>query len=166
MAVPVQNRQFALDTNVLIDLGARKGFAHAFLQSYAIRGLAVPPTVVQELTGIAFAPSHRATTFAFEALANMRAWGIVPFDLKSVWHGITEANARKLIKLRILPEDQFNDGLILIETSLARIPNLVTSDHHLLDADKSRLTTVFGDLDLPSVQIFHPKDLLRAASGR
>ena len=54
MAAPAQRRRFALDSNVLIDLGERAAFAHNFLVAYQSQGLAVPPTVVQELTHIAF----------------------------------------------------------------------------------------------------------------
>jgi len=162
MAAPAQRPQFALDTNVLIDLGERKPFAHTFRAEYAARGLAVLPTVVQELTDVAFSDTHAAAKFAFDALANMREWSIYPIDLKAVGHGIAEADAQKLIDLKLLPEEEFNDGLILIETALASIPYLVTSDHHLLEIDKPKLIKVLGDLDLIAVQIVHPKALLRA----
>src|ERR1700678_2012400 len=156
MAVPVQRRKFALDTNVLIDLGERKSFAHTFRVAYANRGFAVPPTVVQELTSIAFSSTHRASKFAYEALSCMREWDIYPYDLKAVGHGIAEADAQKLCDLRLLPNEEFNDGLILIETALACIPCLVTSDHHLLDIDQAALIRTLGDLDLAAVQIMHP----------
>ena len=95
----------------------------------------------------------------------MRERNIFPCDLKAVGHGIAEANARKLILQRLLPEEEFNDGLILIETALARIPCLVTSDHHLLDMDQAALVNSLVGLDLDAVQIFHPKALLRAMKG-
>ena len=164
MAAPAQKPQFALDTNVLIDLGERLPFAHTFRGAYADRGLSVSPTVVQELTNIAFSKSHEASNYAFEALANMREWNIYPFDLKAVGHGIAEADAQTLIRLKLLPDDELNDGLILIETALACIPCLVTSDHHLLQIDRATLIKVLGDLDLIAVQIVHPKDLLRAVA--
>jgi len=162
MAAQVQRPQFALDTNVLIDLGERKSFAHTFREAYASRGLVVLPTVVQELTEIAFSNTHDASKFAYEALANMREWSIYPIDLKAVGHGIAETDAQKLISLKLLPEEELNDGLILIETALARIPFLVTSDRHLLEIDKPKLIRVLGDLDLSAVQIVHPRALLRA----
>jgi predicted nucleic acid-binding protein len=161
MADPVIRAKFALDTNLLIDLGERFAFAHAFLETYKSSGLAVPPTVVQELTSIAFSDDHPATKYAYEALANMREWQIYPYDLKSVGHGISEVDARKLIKAGLLPEEEFNDGLVLIETALACIPILVTSDHHLLDIDKGKLIKELGDYDLQPVTIYHPKELLR-----
>jgi len=162
MAAPLRKAQFALDTNVLIDLGERKPFAHTFRHGYVARGLAVPPTVVQELTSIGLSNTHPASEFALEALSNLREWQIYPYDLKAVGHGITELDAHKLIDRRILPADEFNDGLILIETALAGIPYLVTSDHHLLDIDRLKLSNTLADFDLAPVQIVHPKALLRA----
>jgi predicted nucleic acid-binding protein len=160
MAGPAQKIKFALDTNVLIDLGELKPFAHAFRESFEAYGLAVPPTVVQELTNISFSKTHRAAGFAYHALSCMRQWNIFPYDLRAVGHGITEADTRKLIEHRILPENEFNDGVILIETALAEVPVLVTSDRHLLRIHPARLISELADLDLPSVQIIHPKALL------
>jgi predicted nucleic acid-binding protein len=166
MAALPQKKRFALDTNVLIDLGERKPFALAFLSAYRSQGLVVPPTVVQELTHLALELSHPATKFAFEALANMRQWDIYPYDLKSVGHGITDADAQKLISGGLLPEDEFNDGLIIIETALACVPGLVTSDKHLLAVDNVNLIRVLADIDLPPVRVYHPKDLLRAVKSQ
>jgi hypothetical protein len=82
--------------------------------------------------------------------------------LKSVGHGITEEFARRLIGHELLPEDEFNDGVILAETSLANIPVLVTSDHHLLDISPEDLQPEFVAAALAPVTIAHPKALLRA----
>ena len=165
MAAIGQRKRFALDTNVLIDLGERKSFAHNFLSAYKSQGFAVPPTVVQEITDIAFSDTHKASKFAYEALSNMRQWDIFPYDLKSVGHGITELDANELIKRGLLPEEEFNDGLIVIETALACIPSLVTSDKHLLSIDAAKLIHFLGDYDLPPVTIYHPKNLLRAINA-
>jgi hypothetical protein len=118
------------------------------------------------LTHIAFSTSHHASKPAYEALANMRQWDIYPYDLMAVGHGIAEADAQKLIDLNLLPEEEFNDGLILIETALACIQCLVTSDPHLLKIDTVKLIGALGDMDLPGVQIIHPRDLAKAASAR
>jgi predicted nucleic acid-binding protein len=162
MAAPAQSRRFALDSNILIDLGERKPFALAFLSAYQSSGLAVPPTVVQELTHLALDLSHPASKFAFEALSNMRQWDIFPYDLKSVGHGITELDAQTLTRKGLLPDEEFNDGLIIIETALACLPILVTSDKHLLGINQAQLIRELGELDLPPVNIVHPKVLLRA----
>src|SRR2546427_4952646 len=53
--------------------------------------------------------------------------------------------SRRLQHQGLIPVDEFNDGLILAETSLAEIPLLVTSDKHLLEIDEDRLLLAFRD---------------------
>ena len=158
----------ALDTNVLFDLAAELDFAHSFREVYLERGYAlrIPPTVVQELTHYALEKQCAETPLALEALKRMRQCRLMPFELRSVGHGITEQFARKLIRLALLPEDEFNDGLILAETSLAAVPVLVSSDGDLLDIEPAALRVQFEVSDLPPVQIFHPKPLLWALAPK
>jgi len=161
MVVPAPQRpRFALDTNVLIDLGEGKPFAQRFLATFRGKGLAVPPTVVQELTRIA-TTDHPAKPFAWEALKNIRRWQILPYDLISVGHGITEINAKKLMASGILPDGELNDGQILVETALAFIPTLITSDIHLLGINPPQLNQQMAEFDLAPVSIYHPRDFLR-----
>lgn len=162
MAAPAIRQKFALDTNILIDLGEEKDFAHALLRAYKDKGLGVPPTVVQELTHIALYESAPVSQYALNALSKMREWEIYPYDLKAVGHGIAEEDAHKLMSSGLVPDDEFHDGLILIETALACIPVLVTSDKHLLQINPPALAQALIDLDLNPVQIAHPKQLLRA----
>jgi predicted nucleic-acid-binding protein len=135
-------------------------FAQRFLGTYRAAGLAVPPTVIQELVHIA-TTDHKAQKHAQTALANMRRWNIMPFDLISVGHGITEVNAQKLMASGVLPDGEFNDGLIVVETALAGVPNLITSDIHLLGINPAQLVQKLNEFDLPPVAIFHPMGLLR-----
>ena len=168
MAAPGPKKLLALDANLLFDLAADKDFAHTFREVYLERGdaLRVPPTVIQELSYYALEKQCAETPLALRALQQMRNWRLEPYDLKSVGHGITEQFSRKLIRLGYLPEGEFNDGLILAETSLAHIPLLVTSDAHLLDIDETKLRVCFDDADLMPVQIFHPKPLLKALAPK
>lgn len=161
MAAPVPHRpRFALDTNVLIDLGEGLPFAQRFLATFRNSGLAVPPTVVQELVFIA-SSDHPAKKHALTALVNVRRWNILPFDLIAVGHGITEVNARKLMDSGVLPEGEFNDGQIVVETSLAGVPTLITSDKHLLLINPAHLTQKLNEFHLAPVSIYHPRDFLR-----
>jgi hypothetical protein len=144
----------------LIDLGEGLPFAQRFLATFRKSGLLVPPTVVQELVAIA-SSGKPASKFAAIALTNMRRWEILPYDLQAVGHGITEVNARKLMDSGLLPEEEFNDGQIVIEVALACIPTLVTSDNHLLKINPAQLTQKLDEFHLPPVNIYHPKDLLR-----
>jgi hypothetical protein len=159
MAVPSPRKKYALDTNVLIDMAEGKSFALQFLHAYKPHVLKVPPTVVQELSALA-EKGDSVSKYAFSALSSMRSWGITPFDLIPCGHGITESQTRELIRRKLLPEEEFNDGYLLIETALALIPNLVTSDLHLLKINPQALNYALGDMDLPPVTIFHPKALL------
>ena len=168
MAAPAQKKLLALDTNLLFDLAAEKDFAHAFREVYQERGhsLVVPPMVIQELTYYALVKQCAETPLALKALQQMRAWGLTPFDLKSVGHGITDQFSEKLMRLGLLPEGEFNDGLILAETALAGIPALATSDADLLDIEEIPLRVQFEAADLLPVQICHPKLLLKAMTPK
>ena len=168
MAARGQKKRLALDTNLLFDLAAEKDFAHTFREVYQERGysLAVPPTVIQELAYCALEKQCAETPLAAKALRQLRAWGLSPFDLKSVGHGITEQFSQKLMRVGLLPEGEFNDGLILAETALAGIPVLVTSDADLLDIEEIPLRVQFEEADLPPVRICHPKLLLKAGDAK
>lgn len=164
MAGQGHGKQLALDANLVFDLAAGKDFAQTFREVFQERGyqLRIPPTVVQEITYAAFRKSGAEQRLAFEGLRSMRSLGLVPYDLKSVGHGITEQFSRKLMGKGLLPTTEFNDGVILAETSLAAIPVLVTSDEHLLGIDRDLLVGCFADSDLATVEIVHPKPLLKA----
>jgi predicted nucleic acid-binding protein len=164
MAALEQKKKFALDTNVLLDLAADKDFAHTFREVFQQKGyvLMAPPTAVQELAFAAINKTGEDQRLAHRALSCMREWGISPFDLMPVGHGITEQFTRRLTNRGLLPEEEVNDGQILAEASLANIAVLATADHHLLDIDEADLLAAFSDSDLPPVRPFHPKSLLKA----
>ena len=88
--------------------------------------------MIQEVTFAAFKKTGDERELAIRSLRCLREWGLRVFDLISVGHGITEQVANKLIVAGLLPEGEFNDGLIVAETGLACIPVLVTSDGDLL----------------------------------
>jgi predicted nucleic acid-binding protein len=160
-----QKKQLSLDTNFVFDLAGNKDFAHDFREIFQRQGyaLVLPPTAAHELHFI-FTHGDRATerALARTALTRLLQWGIRPFDLDSTAEAIGEQFARGLLQQSLLPEDEFNDGLILAETSLAGIALLVTSDKHLLDIDEDALRLAFNESDLAPVHPAHPKQLLRA----
>jgi hypothetical protein len=67
-----------------------------------------------------------------------------------------------LIDSSLIPQAEQNDGKILAQTSLVKIPLLVTSDKHLLDIDDNELLLAFNDADLSPVHPSHPRRLLKA----
>ena len=157
-------RSLALDTNLLLDLASEKDFAQEFREEFSGRGysLLVPPTVVAELAYFASLKDAPQREIANAALEKIGGWHCQPFDLSSIQLAIAGRFAARLIDASLLPATEHNDGKILAQTSLARIPLLVTSDKHLLQIDEEALLLAFNDADLPPVHPSHPKRLLRA----
>jgi len=160
-----QKKQLSLDTNFVFDLAGGKDFAHDFREIFQSKGyaLVLPPTAANELHFIfTHGDSAAERELARTALTRLLQWGIRPFDLDSTAEAICNQFVRGLFQQHLLSEDEFNDGLILAETSLAGIPMLVTSDKHLLDMDADALRLAFNEADLLPVSPAHPKKLLRA----
>jgi predicted nucleic acid-binding protein len=157
-------KKLALDSNLLFALAEEEDWAHTFQESFQARGYSffAPPTVVQEIAHAAFEKSGKVSQSALKALRALRGWGVTPYDLKSVGHGISERVARKILGARLLPEPEFNDALILAETALAEIPLLVSADQHLHGIDSDALNICLAASDLPLVRVAHPKRLLDA----
>ena len=159
-----QKKQLSLDTNFVFDLAGDKDFAHEFREIFQSKGytLVLPPTAAHELHLIfTHGDSAAERELARTALTRLLQWGIRPFDLDSTAEAIGGQFVRGLIQQHLLPEDEFNDGLILAETSLAGIPMLVTSDKHLLNIDEDALLLAFNEADLSPAHPVHPKRLLR-----
>src|SRR2546427_311961 len=126
---PVAAKRLAFDVNFPLDLAGDKDFAHKLLEAVRFLGhqLYLPPTAAIELRLISREFDHPANGLALKALPCLTTWGIFPFDLKSVGHGLTDLFARTLITRGLLPEAEFDDGLILAEASLMEVAALVTS---------------------------------------
>ena len=157
-------KSLALDTNLLLDLAGEKDFAHEFKEEFSSRGysLLVPPTVVAELAFFASLKDAHQQDLANVALEKASVWKCQPFALSSTQMVIAARFAARLMEASLIPETEQNDGKILAQTSLARIPLLVTSDKHLLDVDEDALLLAFNDADLLPVHPAHPKRLLKA----
>jgi predicted nucleic acid-binding protein len=157
-------KSLALDTNLLLDLAGEKDFAHEFKEEFSRRGYAllVPPTVIAELAFFSSLKAAPQREIANVALDKMNVWKCQPFTLSSTQVAIAIRFAARLMDAFLLPETEANDGKILAQTALAKIPLLVTSDKHLLDVDEDALLLAFNDADLLPVHPSHPKRLLRA----
>jgi predicted nucleic acid-binding protein len=163
--MPAQKKQLSLDANFIFDLAGEEDFAHDLLEAFQGKGyaLVLPPTASHELHLIFTRGDSKAEReLARTALTRLKQWGIRPFDLDSAAEAVCEQFVRGLLQQHLIPEDEFNDGLILAETSLEQIPLLVTSDKHLLDMDEDTLLLAFNEADLSPVHPVHPKRLLRA----
>ena len=73
---------------------------------------------VAELALMAKTWDHPSNLLAIQAAEKLSGCGIKPRDLTGVAPGITDQFARHLISRQLLPETEFNDGLILAESSL------------------------------------------------
>lgn len=157
-------RRLALGTNLALDLAEPLDFAHEFREEFQRRGysLLLPPTVVAELEYLILYGAAARRRLAESTANQVRSWQLIPFDLPDLHQAIAEQFARRLQERRLVPEDEFHDGLILAEASLAGIPLLVTSDKHLLDIEEDALLLAFNEADLPTVRPVHPRRLLRA----
>jgi hypothetical protein len=154
-----------LDANLAFDMAGEMDFAHEFREVFQSKGygLVMPPTAVQELHTIyRCGETADDRRLARAALLNLKRWNILPFDLDSLAEATARQFAQRLVHQRLIPDDEFNDGLILAETSVADIPLLVTSDKHLLNIDEDALLLAFSDADLLPVRPVHPKRLVRA----
>lgn len=157
-------KRFALDTNVVLDLGAGDDYANEFRELARFHGysLHLPPTVIGQLDFIASEDGSVRSRFAQEALDKIPEWGFGLASRSEIGTDIAERFAHELIVRQLLPLEEVADGWILAETALSEIPVLVTSDHHFLDMDDNLLLQAFQDADLAAVRPAHPKGLLRA----
>jgi len=139
--MPGPKKQLSLDANFVFDLAAEKEFAHDFLEVFQRKGYALllPPTAFHELHTILIEGDIEADRkLAGIALRCVTQWSIRPFDLDSTAEAICMQFVRSLVHQRLIPEEEFNDGLILAETSFEQIPLLVTSDSTCWKSTKMR----------------------------
>jgi hypothetical protein len=117
--LPAQ-KQLAVDTNLLLDLAADADFAWDFKEAFQSRNyvLKFTPTVAVELhENWLNGPILRKRELARIALSNARRqWQFQPVDLTEIEMAVAEHFAQRLLQRRLLPEDEYNDGVILAET--------------------------------------------------
>jgi len=122
----------------------------------------LPPTAAAELNVLSLYGAEPQKSFANKALHELRSWKCQPFPLSDTKLAIAEQFRRSLSEMKLIPDEEWDDGLILAETSLGNIPLPVTSDAHLLDIDEEALRIAFNEADLLPVHVAHPKRLLKA----
>lgn len=169
MGNPYPKQSVALDTNILLDLGAEAAYAQNFKKSVQRAGynFFVPPTALREAAHLAMHGATQTTrTHAFDGLQGLGRWRIQGIKLEDIDRDIVESFARRLIARGLIQSDQWNDGKILGETSLAEIPFLATTDPHLKEIVPEELQILFTDADLDMVTIFDPRRFLRLLDRR
>jgi predicted nucleic acid-binding protein len=161
---PSPRKQFVLDTNVLLDLAAGAEFAHDFKDVFQAHGyeLLVPPTALFELNNLTREHDAIRKARAGRALESLVQWKCQPFVLSESDTAIAMRFRQTLSDLELIPDDEWNDGLVLAEASIEGVPFVVTSDKHLLNIDEDLLQVAFVRSGLPSVHVVSPRRLLRA----
>lgn len=157
-----QNKKWALDTNVILDLGRKIEAALSLREIGAERGygLYATPTVLQELFHLSTDGLPHVRVLACQTLAAIPSFGITPLILDSGSQAIAWEFSRFLRENRALPDDEVNDGVILAEASLANAALLVSSDSHLVSIDPDELRMYFEARDLIPIPVTTPRKIL------
>ena len=166
MARNGRRKPLAVDTNLLLDLARELDAAHEMREVFQAAGytLLAGPTVFEELGFAALHGKEADRVLAQRAVANAAGWGIKPFDLSDAERTIAERFAGRLLEYGLLPQDEFNDALILAETAVSGVPLLVTSDRHLLDVDADALLNPTALAAVTSFSMWRPPHLGQTGS--
>ena len=148
----------AVDTNVLLDQALEDQDVWGAIDVIRARlpdaKLVVPPTVLEEL-GYQLVNGDKSERAAAEkALSCLRSWGYEPLNLIPAGKGITEQISLKLRIKGIVPDEEQNDSYVIAESALIGCSILLSSDHHLLDAqDNKDFRDVLKDADVEGDQM-------------
>ena len=131
----------AVDTNVLLDQALGNADVLDALEVIQDRlddaRFIVTSTVVEELSRLVFRGETTEGRKAAEiALRSLISWGYEPLNIIPVGKGIAEQISFKLRSRGIIPEEEQNDAAIIAEAALIGCTILLSSDGHLLDAQK------------------------------
>lgn len=155
---PPRSPLIAVDTNIPLDLADRKEHVLDALdvikRKLAPARVLVPPTVFQELVFLADHSEEQADRDqARQALRRLARWNLDVVNLVPVGHGIVERIADRLQEARLLPAQEYNDGLILAEAALLGCAILLSGDAHLrsLDFQRASLELKTFDVEMPVV---------------
>jgi predicted nucleic acid-binding protein len=162
-ALPPTN-QWALDTNVLIDLALGENGALELLEVFQENGcrLFVAPVVVRELAAFSAFPSGPIASAARKAVTSLRqTWDIEPFSLSSVEMTLANLCRDDLLARCIVPTQERNDAHLIAQVALKNISLLVSSDHHLKNIDLEALTAALNARSLGPLAIVAPEKVVR-----
>jgi predicted nucleic-acid-binding protein len=144
----------AVDTNVLLDQAVNDEDVLDAMGVIRDRlpeaRLIVPPTVLEEL-GVQLDQGDVEESAAAErALSCLLEWGFEPLNLIPVGRGISEQISLKLRLKGVVVHEEENDSYIIAEAALIGCAILLSSDHHLLEAqDHPAFRSILRDSDVP-----------------
>jgi predicted nucleic acid-binding protein len=145
------SKQFALDTNILLDLVESESIAVRFHRTAQEKGfpLVVTFTVLRELGFAAQDDSDPGRKgLAHLALAKMNTWKITPIPKNGLFVDYAEDFSKMVRDQGLFPIHERNDGLILAEASLHGMSILITSDNHFFK-HSHKLALAFTSSQLP-----------------
>lgn len=155
---PLRRPLVAVDTNIPLDLADDKEHALDALDVLRRRlkpaRILVTPTVFQELVFLTEESEEAEERGqAKRALRGLAEWHLELVNMVPVGHGIVERIADRLQEARLLPPDEYNDGLILAEAALLNCAILLTGDAHLrgMDFQRASLEVKTFDVDMPVI---------------
>jgi rRNA-processing protein FCF1 len=129
----------AVDTNVLLDQATDAADVLDALDVIRRRlpsaQFVVPPTVLEELAW-QYENGGDTSAAAETALRRLMAWGYRALNVVPVGKGIAEQIALKLRIEGVLPDQEQNDASIIAEAALLGCSILLSSDSHLLEAQR------------------------------
>lgn len=155
----------AVDTNVPLDLAEGKEDPLDALELIRRRlrpgRILIPPTVFQELVFLAeHSESTQDREQAHSALRGLAGWRMDVVNLVPVGHGIVERIADRLQEARLLPAEEYNDGLILAEAALLNCVILLSGDTHLRDLEFQRVALELKAFDVEMPIIATPREIV------
>ena len=158
----------AVDTNVLLDqaVGDADVLDAILVLRTRLKGATfiVPPTVLEELGFQLVNGDAEMQQAAETALTNLEEWGCEPMNVIAVVKGIAERISFKLRSLGPLPDEEENDGLIIAEAALLGCQLLLTSDHHMIEAQQHpRFRGILeeSEVDGDGIVIGSPRTIVR-----
>jgi hypothetical protein len=121
--------------------------------------------VFQELAWIAEnGDTQRQREAAEGALKNMLARGYTPVAMLPVDRGIAAEVALKLRIREVIPHEEENDSLIVVEAAMKGCSILLSSDDHLAGShENSGLWKILEDSDVenPKIVVARPRDIVK-----
>ncbi len=155
----------AVDTNVALDLA--EGKEHVLDAIEVIRRRLKPsrflvtPTVFQELVFLTTNSDLEVQRdLAARALRSLPRWNFDLVNLVPVGHGIVELIADMLRRTNLIPDEEYNDGLILAESALLDCAVLLTGDGHLRGLEFQRAALEFKKFDVELPVIATPREIV------
>ena len=127
--------------------------------------LATPCVLKETFRNAQIATDPKTRADAHKALVGMKAWGVVAVELSDIQATIARFTANKLLDEGIIPVEEYNDALILAEAAVLGCQVLVSSDSHLLGADRARLALALQACGVNVVVVCSPREIVQVFAG-